>query len=61
MGNAEYILKFKNLYIFYTTYILPDLVDVLGIYLRYYNIGDILLQNVTTLFYIQVIGLYANG
>ena len=56
MRYAEYILKLKNLYILYTTYILPGLVDVLGIYLRYDNIGDILLQNVTTLVYVQVIG-----
>ena len=46
MRYAKYILKLKNLYIFYTTYILPGLVDVLGIYLRYDNIWDILLQNV---------------
>ena len=51
MRYAEYILKLKNLYIFYTTYILPGLVDVLGIYLRYDNIGDIFLQNGTTLVY----------
>ena len=58
MRYAEYILKLKNLYIFYTTYILSGLVDVLGIYLRYDNIGDILLQNVTTLVYVQVMGLH---
>ena len=58
MRYAEYTLKLKNLYIFYVTYILPGLVDVLGIYLRYDNIRDILLQNVTvaTLVYVQVIG-----
>ena len=61
MRYAEYILKLKNLYIFYTTYILPGLVDVLGIYLRYDNIGDILLQNVTTLVYVQVIGYMRTG
>ena len=44
MRYAEYILKLQNLYIFYTTYILPGLVDVLAIYLGYDNIGDILLQ-----------------
>ena len=55
MRYAEYILKLKNLYIFYTTYILPGLVDVLGIYLRYDNIRDILLQNVATLVYVWVI------
>ena len=32
MRHAEYILKLKNIYIFYTKYILPGLVDVLGIY-----------------------------
>ena len=35
MRYAEYILKLKNLYIFYTTYILPGFVDVLAIYLGY--------------------------
>ena len=45
MRYAEYILKLKNLYMFYIKYILPGLVDVLGLYLRYDNIGDILLQN----------------
>ena len=39
----------------YERYILPGLVDVLGIYLRYDNIWDILLQNVTTLVYVQFI------
>ena len=48
-------LNSKNLYIFDTKYILPGVVDVLGIYLRYDNIGDILLQYVTTLVYVQVI------
>ena len=61
MRYAKYILKLKNLYIFYTQYILPGLVDVLGIYLRYDNIGDILLQNVTTLVYVQVIGYMRTG
>ena len=61
MRYAEYILKFKKLYIFYITYILPGLVDVLGIYLGYDNIGDILLQNVVTLVYIQVIGYMRTG
>ena len=55
MRYAKYILKLKNLYMFYTTYILPGPVDVLGIYLRYDNIGDILLQNVVTLVDVQVI------
>ena len=55
MRYAEYILKLKNLYIFH------GLVDVLGIYLRYGNIGDILLQNVTTLVYIHVIGYMRTG
>ena len=45
---------FLNLYMFYIKYILPGLVD--AIYLRYDNIGDILLQNVTTLVYVKVIG-----
>ena len=61
MRYAEYILKLKNLYIFYIAYILPGLVDVLGIYLRYDNIGDILLQNVATLVYVQVIGYMRTG
>ena len=61
MRYAEYILKLKNLYIFYIKYILPGLVDVLGIYLRYDNIGDILLQNVVTLVYVQVIGYMRMG
>ena len=61
MRYAEYILKLKNLYTFYTIYILPGLVDVLGIYLRYDNIGDILLQNVATLVYVQVIGYMRKG
>ena len=39
MRYAKYILKLKNLYIFYTKYILPGLVDVLDVYLRYDNIG----------------------
>ena len=56
MRYAEYILKLKNLYMFYIKYILPGLADVLGIYLRYDSIGDILLQNVATLVYVQVIG-----
>ena len=56
MRYAEYILKLKNLYIFYITEILSGLVDVLGIYLGYDNIGDILLQNVVPLIYVQVIG-----
>ena len=54
MRYAEYILKLKNLYIFHITYILPGLVNVLGIYLGYDNIGDILLQNVVTLVYVQL-------
>ena len=58
---AEYILKLKNLYMFYTIYILSGLVDELGIYLRYDKIGDILLQNVTTLVYVQVIGYMRTG
>ena len=33
MRYAEYILKLKNLYMFYIKHILPGLVDVLGIYL----------------------------
>ena len=45
-------LNSKNLYMFYIMYILPGLVDVLGIYLRYDNIGDILLQNVAILVYL---------
>ena len=61
MRYAEYILKLKNLNIFYTKYILPGLVDVLGIYLRYDNIWDILLQNVTTLVYVQVMGYMRTG
>ena len=40
MRYAKYILKLRNLYLFYTKHILPGLVDVLGIYLRYDNIGD---------------------
>ena len=42
---------------FYTKYILRGLVGVLGImiYLRYDNIGDILIQNVATLVYVQFI------
>ena len=58
---AEYILKLKNLYMFYIKYILPGLVDVLGIYLRYDKIRDILLQNVATLVYVQVIGYMLTG
>ena len=54
-------LNSKNLYIFDTKYILPGVVDVLGIYLRYDNIGDILLQDVTTLVYVQVIGYMRTG
>ena len=46
---------------FYIKYILPGLLDVLGIYLGYDNIGDILLQNVTTLVYVQVIGYMRTG
>ena len=64
MRYAKYILKLRNLYLFYTKHILPGLVDVLGIYLRYDNIGDILLQNVTTLVYVQdlqVIGYMRTG
>ena len=61
MRYAEYILKLKNLHIFYITYILPGLVDELGIYLRYDNIGDILLQNVATLVYVQDIGYMRTG
>ena len=61
MGFAEYILKLKKLYIICFKYILPGLVDVLGIYLRYDNIGDVLLQNVTTLVYVQVIGYMRTG
>ena len=61
MRYAEYILKLENLYLFYTTYILSGLVDVLGIYLGYDNIGDILLQNVVTLVYVQVIGYMRTG
>ena len=34
---------------------------IVGIYLRYDNIGDILLQNVTTLVYFQVIGYMRTG
>ena len=56
MRYPEYILKLKNLYMFYTKYILPGIVDVFGLYLRHDSIGDILLQNVTTLVYVQVIG-----
>ena len=58
MRYAEYILKLKNLYIIYTKYIPPGLVDVLlpGIYLGYDNIGDVLLQNVATLVYVQAMG-----
>ena len=44
-------------YIYSIPSILPGLMDVLGIYLRYDNIGDILLQNVTTLVYVQAIAL----
>ena len=54
MRYAEYILKLKNLYIFYIKDIPPGLVDVLAIYLGYDNIGDILLQNVVTLVYVQL-------
>ena len=61
MRYAEYILKLKIVYIFYMTYILPGLVDVLGIYLGYDNIWDILLQNVVTLVYVQVIGYMLTG
>ena len=61
MRYAEYILKLKNLYIFYIKYILPGLVHVLGIYLGYDNIGDILHQNVVTLVYVQVIGYMQTG
>ena len=61
MRYAEYILKLKNLYMFYITYILLGLVDVLGIYLGYDNIGDILLQNVTALVYVQIIGYMRTG
>ena len=61
MRYAEYIQKLKNLFIFYTTYILPGLVDVPGIYLGYDNIGDILHQNVVTLVYVQVIGYMQTG
>ena len=61
MRYAEYILKLKNLYIFYTTYILTGLVDVLVIYLGYDNIGDILLQNVVPLVYFQVMGYMRTG
>ena len=61
MRYTEYILKLKNLYMLYIKYILPGLVDVLGIYLRYDNIGDILLQNVATLVYVQVIGYMRTG
>ena len=61
MRYAEYILKLKSLYIFYTTYVLTGLVDVLGIYLGYDNIGDILLQNVVTLVSVQVIGYMRTG
>ena len=43
-------------YIYSIPSILPGLVEVLGIYLRYDSNGDILLQNVTTLVYVQVIG-----
>ena len=49
------------IYILYQVYIFSGLVDVLGIYLRYDNIGDILLQNVTTLLYVQVIGYMRTG
>ena len=63
MRYAEYVLKLKNLYIHYIKYILPGLqvVDVLGIYLRYDNIGDISLQNIATLVYVQVIGDMRTG
>ena len=61
MRYAEYILKLKNLYMFYIKYILPGIVNILGIYLRYDNIWDILLQNVATLVYVQVIGYMRTG
>ena len=63
MRYAEYILKLKNLLMFFIKYTLPlpGLVDILGIYLRYDNIWDILLQNVTTLVYVQVIGYMRTG
>ena len=60
MRYAEYILKLKNVYMFYIKYIL-GLVDVLGIYLRYDYIRDILVQNVTTLVYVQVKGYVLTG
>ena len=46
---------------FYTKDILPGLVDLLGIYPRYDNIWDVLLQNVATLVYVQVIGYMQTG
>ena len=63
MRYAKYILKLNNLYIFYIAYILTGLVDVLGIYLRYDTIRDILLLNVTvaTLVYVQVLGYMQTG
>ena len=47
----------------YIMYLLPGLVDVLGIYLRYDNIRDILLRNVATfnVVYVQVIGYMPTG
>ena len=61
MRYAEYILKLKNIYIFYITNILPGLVDVLGTYLRYENSWDILLQNAVTLVYVQVVRYMRTG
>ena len=42
MRYSEHILKLKNVYMFYIKYILPGLVDVLGIYLGYDNMGGYL-------------------